>query len=204
MPDPPLKSYHTVLTSQRFIYRWCESQAIDVWELAERLVKIMDKRENKVNTFILHGESNSGKTMMMKSVFEAFRLKAIVTNGASVGFTWQNATEKRVILNEAVLIAPNQTEEYKQIMAGEECMINVKCKPQRRLRRTPLLMTCNSKPWSYVGEDNVYENRSYMYKDLNKQDWLFEYKKKINPKGWLYYIETITNRLDEPAEVPSP
>lgn len=204
MPEVPLNKYHTVLTSQRFIYRWCDSQGRDVWELAEKLLKVIDKRENKINTFVLHGESNSGKTMLLKSVFEAFRLKAIVTNGASVGFTWQNATEKRIILNEEVLIAPKQTEEYKQIMAGEECMVNIKCKPQRRLRRTPLLMSCNSKPWSYVKEDEVYENRCYMYKDLTKQEWLYEYKKKINPKGWLYYIESIANRLAEPEVIPSP
>lgn len=204
MPDPPLEKYHTVLTSQRFLYRWCDNQGIDIWEFTEKLMRVLDKRENKINTFVLHGESNSGKTMMMKSVFDAFRLKAIVTNGASVGFTWQNATEKRVILNEEVLIAPTQTEEYKQIMAGEECMINVKCKPQRRMRRTPLLMTCNSKPWSYVKEDQVYENRCYMFKDLQKQEWLYECKKKINPKGWLYYVEATANRLQEPEQVPSP
>lgn len=204
MPDPPLNQYHTALTSQRFIYRWCDNQGVDVWELTEKLLKVIDKRETKINTFVLHGESNSGKTLLMKSVFDAFRLKAIVTNGASVGFTWQNATEKRIILNEEVLIAPTQTEEYKQIMSGEECMVNVKCKPQRRMRRTPLLMTCNSKPWSYVKEDTVYENRCFMFKDLRKQEWLYEYKKKINPKGWLYYVRSVAARLHEPENVPSP
>lgn len=204
LPEMPLNQYHTVLTSQRFIYRWCDSQGVDVWELTEKLLRVLDKRETKINSIVLHGESNSGKTLLMKSVFDAFRLKAIVTNGASVGFTWQNATEKRVILNEEVLIAPTQTEEYKQIMAGEECMVNVKCKPQRRMRRTPLLMTCNSKPWSYVKEDTVYENRCFMYKDLQRQDWLYEYKKKIHPKGWLYYVSAVAARMNEPEVVPSP
>jgi len=77
-------------------------------------------KKTKINTFILHGESNSGKTVLMKSVYDAFRLGAIVTNRASVGFTWQHAVEKTVILNEECVIAPTQNEEYKQIMQGQD------------------------------------------------------------------------------------
>jgi hypothetical protein len=48
----------------------------------------------------LNGEGNSGKTVVMMSVYEAFRARAIVTSGASVGFIWQDATGCRIILNE--------------------------------------------------------------------------------------------------------
>lgn len=109
LPELSPTKYHTVLTSQRFIYRWCTQQGIDVWKFAEQLADEIDMRQQKINCFILHGQSNSGKTMLMKSVFESFRLGALVTNGTSVGFTWQHALEKRIILNEECLIAATHT-----------------------------------------------------------------------------------------------
>jgi len=37
LPTPNLDKYHTVLTSQHFIYRWCVAQGIEVWKLAKDL-----------------------------------------------------------------------------------------------------------------------------------------------------------------------
>ena len=154
-------------------------------------MQIVDKEKPKVNCIVFHGESNSGKSMMLQSVYDAFKAGGIVTNSTSCGFTWQECIDCRVILNEEALIAPTQTEEYKQIMSGTACMVNVKCRPQRLMERTPLLFTCNKFPWELVGENQVYENRCIIYRDLNQQSWLHHYSKRIHPKAWLYYINGV-------------
>ena len=97
----------------------------------------------------------------------------------------------RLILNEECMIASTQTEEYKQIMSGVDCMVNVKNKPARRLTRTPTLFTCNTMPWTFVGQYPIYESRCKIYQDLTAQDWIPQYKRKIHPLGWLFYVQTI-------------
>jgi len=65
-------------------------------------------------------------------------------------------------------------------------------------------MTCNSYPWCYVQEEDVYKNRCILYNGLTRQPWLTEYKKMINPLGWKYYIETIDRQQQQEEKVASP
>jgi hypothetical protein len=99
------RGYHKVSKSTKFLWQFCNAHGLDIWEITDELIDILDKRRSKVNTFLLMGKSNSGKTMFIKSVFEAFKARAIVTNGASVGFSWQDCIDCRVILNEDCIIA---------------------------------------------------------------------------------------------------
>lgn len=124
-----MNEYHSVQSSTEFINRWCEGQHIDVWKLTEELIDICDKRKQKVNSLVLIGQSNAGKTVILNSITEAFRKCAIVTNNSSAQFTWQDAVNQRILAIKEVKMIQNQTEVYKNIMAGADTMVNIKCKP---------------------------------------------------------------------------
>lgn len=159
----PSERYHSVGTSRQLISRWFNDQDIDIWKFVEGTIPIFDKSRKKKNTVVLHGEKNSGKTLI----------------------------DKRSMLIEELVIGPTQTEEMKSVMGGEPVMIQVKCKNQAYLDRTPVVITCNTFPWCSVGGGPIYEARCTMYKNLREMSWLANYTKKIHPRVWLYYVETI-------------
>jgi hypothetical protein len=191
LPEMPRSLYHPTAKSRQFIHRWYVSQYIDVWKLTEDLIDILDKKRQKVNSLLIMGQGNSGKTVIANSIFEAFKARAIVTNGASVGISWQDAVNCRIILNEECIIAPMQTEEYKQIMSGADCMVNVKGKPARHLTCTPIIFTTNTLPWTFVKENDIYESRCVRYSGLTRQEWMVFYDKNISPLGWKYYADHV-------------
>lgn len=187
----PSDKYHSVGTSRQLISRWFDDQNIDLWKFVEGTIPIFDKKRKKKNTIVFHGEKNSGKTLIAQSLCESMLSYGIITNNASASFTFQDVLDKRSMLIEELVIGANQTEEMKSIMGGEPVMIQVKCKPQAYLDRTPVVITCNTYPWCAVGGGPIYEARCLMYKNLRELSWLAGYTKKIHPRVWLYYVETI-------------
>jgi len=80
-------------------------------------------------------------------------------------------------------------------------MVYVKRKPRRNLSRTPLLITGSRYPWDLVGDSKqMYSKCCIVHDRLLVQDWLVEYKKKIHPGGWLYYVEKVLDKVGPEAE----
>lgn len=177
-----IDEYHTVAKTRKILQDWCTFNDIDIWSLTEDIKTIIDKEQTKVNAILFMGESNAGKTIVANSVTDAFyRSSAVVNNASNCGFTWEKAVNSRVIKHEEATMVATQTEEYKQIMGGEACMINVKNKPMEKLERTPLIMTGNHEPWITVGESSTYENRCIIYERLKSNSNLKKVKKKLHP-----------------------
>lgn len=187
--------YHTIARSRKILHAWCEHNKIDVWDLAEDVKQIVDKEANKINAILFEGESNAGKTVLANSITDAFyRSSATVNNATNCGFTWEKAVNARIIKHEEATMINTQTEEYKQILGGEPCMVNVKNKPMERLQRTPLIMTGNHPPWVTVGERQTYENRCIIYEGLKSNSALKDVYKRIHPKVWLHYVQAIEEK----------
>lgn len=187
--------FHTIARSRKILHAWCEHNKIDVWDLAEDIKQIVDKEANKINAILFEGESNAGKTILANSITDAFyRSSATVNNATNCGFTWEKAVNARIIKHEEATMINTQTEEYKQILGGEPCMVNVKNKPMERLQRTPLIMTGNHPPWITVGERQTYENRCIIYEGLKSNSALKDVYKRIHPKVWLHYVQTIEQK----------
>lgn len=159
--------------------------------MVEDVQPILDKSRKKHNTIVFHGAKNSGKTLVAQSLVESLLSYGIITNNASASFTFQDVIDKRSILVEELVIGPTQTGEFKSIMGGEPTMVQVKCKPQAHLDRTPMVITCNSFPWCAVGGDQIYKAQCLVYKNLKEQKWLKDNTKKTHPRVWKYYVDAI-------------
>lgn len=197
LPELPPNLYHSQYNSQIFLAKWCDEQGIDIWQLAENIVDHGDMRRPKKNSLVFHGESNAGKTLVAMSIYEAYIARGVVTNNGSSQFLWQDCLDDRFILNEECVIAETQTEEYKNIMAGAPCMVNIKCKPAREMNRTPILFTCNALPWCMLREPKTYENRCIVYRDLRTLPWLKDWNKRIHPGAWSYYVNPYYMKLEQ-------
>lgn len=146
---------------------WCVEQNIDAGDFILKLYIILAKKDAKRNTFMLQGQSNAGKTYW--------------TNGLtpfpdSIGGTTQSAEfafmkclgKDIIVIPELTLTKPEAVEELKQVMEGFPVQVNIKNKEPKVLSRTPVLLQCNSTPWSkqFSQESQAFLNRLYGFTNL--------------------------------------
>ena len=131
--------------------RWFRAQKFDIPKFLTSLAQIMDQKINKINCFILTGESNSGKSIVARSILDAFKQEEVgeVYQGVQNNFMWQGCIGKRAILVEEVMMSSLSVESWKLMMQGTRpVMVAVKNSANQRLDPTPMIITCNALPWA--------------------------------------------------------
>lgn len=180
--DDEAGKYLSVHETARVFSEWCEEQHISQSKLLTEMFTILTKKNAKINTLLLHGESNAGKTYWSKALspFEDLTGQTI----QSADFAWSKCVDKEVIMiPELSFTKPEQVEEAKKIFEGLPTTINIKNKEGRMMKRTPILLQCNTLPWArqFSQERNAFLNRSFHHIDLKQSRVLAEITKEANP-----------------------
>ncbi|UOH27067.1 nonstructural protein 1 [Galliform chaphamaparvovirus 13] len=119
------------------------------------------KKDPKINTLVLIGPSNTGKSQFISG------LKACVSWGEIVNgqsFNFEGLIGNTLGVWEEPLIGPELAEKCKQIFEGMPTAINVKYKRPHTLPRTPIIMTTNHHPWRFCqAEEDMFKNRMYIF-----------------------------------------
>lgn len=116
----------------------CTEQGISPSILLTEMYIILSKKNAKINTQLLHGESNAGKTYWSKALspFQDINGQTI----QSANFAWSKCIDKEVIMiPELSFTKPEQVEEAKKKFEGLPTSVNIKNKEARMLQRTPIL-----------------------------------------------------------------
>jgi len=143
----PNKEFMSLEDSTQLLNTWLLNQNIKPSTFLSSTASILDQRVNKVNCLILHGESNAGKSIIARSLLDAFKQEEVgeVYQGVGNNFMWQGCIGKRAILVEEVSISSLSVESWKLMMEGTRpVMVAVKNSPNQRLDPTPMIITCNS------------------------------------------------------------
>ncbi len=107
------------------------------------MIIVMDKHIHKVNTLILSGNPNTGKSMLL-NLFTNGLVKAFVTRtGDATQFHLQNCLDKRILLFEEPRITPVSVDDMKLLLGGEIFDIQIKHSDPENLIRTPVLVSTN-------------------------------------------------------------
>jgi len=90
------EKYMTVLNSINCIFCWCQSKNIPVDHFIWELVSVMNRIHFKKNCFCLVGETNAGKTFIIKRSLHAIVRFAGEVGAVSSGspFAWQDCTNE--------------------------------------------------------------------------------------------------------------
>ncbi|URZ29382.1 nonstructural protein 1 [Pangolin chaphamaparvovirus] len=142
------------------IHRVLLHQGILPTDFDSLFYKWLTKSEEKRNTLVLWGPSNTGKSAFIRGFKEAAPWGEIVNSNQ---FAFEALTEAMFGIWEEPLISAEQAEKCKQIFEGMECSIPIKYKKPHKLPRTPILMTTNHAPWRYCSsEEPMFRNRMWI------------------------------------------
>ena len=145
---------------------WCREQNISAPDLLLKFFLVLDKSFPKLNSIMLQGASNAGKTYWAKAVLSLGDMVGQTIQ--STDFAYQQCLDKLAIqIPELSLTKPEQVEEFKKVCEGLPIQINIKNKEPRRLPRTPVILTCNEVPWKNFGNEAApILNRMFAWRNL--------------------------------------
>lgn len=168
-------------------------------EFVQNVLDVIDKVNPKVNALVIVSPPSAGKTFFIESLLAAVWSRGFVRNQKKFGdqFPYQDAVGCRAIeWNECVLEGDSATETAKQLWEGHNITVNVKYEKGATLTRTPLFVSANSPPWTFVKkEEKAFRDRCF-YHLWSRQPWLKELKLQLCPLLW---YELITSNWKEIA-----
>lgn len=193
--------YYDVGTSLQALNAWTKYNGISFDTFIRTVVKIMDRQQPKMNTLLILGPSNSGKSIMLKRTLEPIvpfncQIGAV---GSASQFLWQRVAGSRAVFIEECRLDPSHIETAKLVFGGEPATVDIKCKPQQRAMRSPVFITSNHLPWVLAqssADRTALENRTFVFNVRSDSD-LRLLTKYINPVMWLPIITAVENSSTE-------
>jgi hypothetical protein len=192
------ENYLDDLTSAAVMLHWCEIQNIDPVSFAKNIISFIDMKLPKINSLWLHGESNAGKSYIVRSLSALCCLYHQVPAGSN-RFMWQDAIEKRLIILNEPLLDETAIESSKEIFEGTGCFVPVKMKHDQFLPPTPVAITSNTHLWAFNASMKLpIQNRIYCggYVNLKPVPLLKNINKELNPL-WINVLvnESMDNEM---------
>lgn len=154
--------------AHRSIHNYLLFQGIDPEDFDFIFFKWLWMLDNKRNTLVLQGPSNTGKSAFIKNF--------IAAHGNSVGyicngtFPWQGLTSNCTLgVWEEPLLSTCEAEKAKQILGGEKTSVAVKFSPPQPIDRIPIVITTNHDLWRHcTNEQETLSNRIFHFYCTNK------------------------------------
>lgn len=137
-------------------------QGIKPSDFDQAFYKWITKAEPKINTIVIQGPSNTGKSQFIYGLKQLLPWGEIC-NGNN-GFNFEMLIDQTIGVWEEPLIGSELAEKCKQVMEGMTCAINVKYKKPFLLPRTPIIVTTNHDIWRYcTQEELMFTNRIWRF-----------------------------------------
>nr|QVW56858.1 MAG: nonstructural protein [Lanius cristatus parvoviridae sp.] len=170
--------------SAELMEKWCDYQSIDPQQFIQDIINVMDKRKRKLNTLILKGAPNSGKTFIAKSICKACIFYGEVTQAiAGYNFLWQDCADKRVIIINEPFFDNCMIEQLKVVLEGTGTYVHKKSAHDTYLKPTPVIITTNNHVWSHCpsAKKAIKARCLRIYDNLKPCDFLKRIKKDLHP-----------------------
>jgi hypothetical protein len=201
--------YLTVDTSLQVFDMLMDTWGLEKNHFLGELFAVLEGIKPKRNTFILEGDSNSGKSYLIRSLFAIFdNIVGEIHAATQNQFTFQDCVGKCLIVAEEFMIIPELADQLKLIMEGSECKVSVKHMPDLYISRTPLVCTTNNSitQWLHGNDKIAIQNRIYLHQ-TKACPGLKEIQKPLNPRMWLelynwYQSDIMLKALAEDSRLP--
>lgn len=143
---------------------------IDPEDFCNKLSTIMNKKEERLNTFVLKGVSTTGKSLLLKMICANYNFGTVQRSGDHSQFFLQGLLRKTVALMEEPRITALTVDDFKELLGGAEFDVHVKHSDDVRLHRIPVLISTNYDLGRYISSidrEAIYM-RCYEF-ELNKR-----------------------------------
>ncbi|VDP40914.1 unnamed protein product [Echinostoma caproni] len=139
----------------RWLDRLLAVNNIDKNKFLTQLTDIMNKKENRVNAFVIQGPTTTGKSLMLNLLTENYIYGTVQRSGDHSQFYLMNLLNKAVALMEEPRITPLTVNDFKELLGGRQFDIHVKHQPDARLRRLPVLISTNTDICQYLQSEDA-------------------------------------------------
>lgn len=119
------------------------------------------QQNDKKNTLILHGPSNTGKTSFIRPLIQLYNYGEAHNENI---FSFTGCAGRDIILWEEPIITTSNVDLCKLIFEGSSANLPHKFKDPIQTNRTPVAITTNKHVWHFCSnESQAIKNRSYIY-----------------------------------------
>ncbi|EUB54832.1 Non-capsid protein NS-1 [Echinococcus granulosus] len=133
--------------SRKESIQWLEdmfsANEIAVVDFAITLRIIMNCEDEKINTLVLYGPTNTGKSLICKLTTTFLEHGCVTRRQEASAFAYENLLNREVALMEEPRICAANQQDLKQILGGEPFEVSVKYQNPDLLERLPVIVTTN-------------------------------------------------------------
>lgn len=142
LKEHPLSRY-TFLRAYKWLQFLFTMNGIDMQEFFGKFLLIQDMALPKLNSFVLRGQLNTGKSMLLNLLLECVEPALIMRMGDASQFYLQNLVTAPAVLFEEPTITNVSINTFKLLMGGEKCATDVKNQNTHTIYRLPNYYTTN-------------------------------------------------------------
>lgn len=198
--DP--KDHYTIEKSLEWFIGWVEGQNWPISKLIKNISDVYDKNKTKINSLVVFGESNTGKSLFLLEPLQKLHPSyALYTSAANEDrFAFGEFPGKRVAFSHECEFGTQQLDMAKQIMGGQDTDVDVKHKNRVRVYRLPFFITSNKMPWGLCRSDadkTAFKNRCYFY-ETRQDPEVPELDKQLHPGMWYYLLLGLDSDFEDP------
>lgn len=112
------------------IEQWCQQHTTNKLQLVQHVRHVYNKTLMKKNMFVLEGPSNSGKSLLLRSLLPGGCFYGEIHRGTAYNFMWQDNLDARLILMEEPLLDQTSMEHFKIVAEGQSTFVHIKMKDE--------------------------------------------------------------------------
>lgn len=175
--------------SYSWLCRILKFNSIDETQFFKAVFDIMDKKLPKINTLLLKGPANAGKTLICESIARACTFYCNIQQfSKGKTFIFMDAVGKRCCMINEPRITDEHAEVLKNVLEGAATHVDVKFQSGQMLQRTPVVVATNHDLSMYLQftkhiNEEAYRSRMIRY-ELKTFDELKECKYAFHPGVW--------------------
>lgn len=180
------KKYIPLDKSMAIFSDWCKLQGFDQGQFCKDIFDVLLKRRPKINSFVLQGPPNAGKSFILRSLLPWFRWWGELRLDASAyQFAFQSCIDVGIVMTDEPVITPIQCEQMKMIMEGADTLVKCKNKSDALVECTPVFMTHNDDLYRFVSSiDKKALEARMIHKKTVEASFLKDWTGRLNPGIW--------------------
>lgn len=123
---------------------------IDIPQFLTDIILILSMAITKINTFVLQGNTNTGKSMFLNLILHNYKYTTITREGDRSNFHLDQLPKASTIVFEEPIIDNTNVGTWKLLMEGAQIMTDMKHANKEYVDRIPIFITTNYDLWHYT------------------------------------------------------
>ena len=127
----------------KWIYQYFEKNKINMIDFFAKYIIVKDMLIDKLNTLVICGDSNTGKSTLMRQLIEDWKPEMLNKESNDNQFLFTDLVHASSVIIEEPTIGPKMVNTYKLLLGGETLVTDKKFENKDYVDRLPVFITTN-------------------------------------------------------------